>query len=200
MRQLLCSAALSAWLASAPSTAAQPTAAKPLDEPEAYAVYAALLPNQWPVRRAKASVLLFQQETSTYPRCMPSGPPLDTEWKPVVDSYRTQNEPGRLLQPGFPLGIPYMVVPRAEIKATFGTVPNDPQFGWSGFYAHYPNSAGYMVASVPGFDAERRRAMVYMAHSCSPVCGGGTYHFLEKSEGSWREVQLAGITTCAWYS
>ena len=193
-------AALSALLASAAATGAQPTAAKPLEDPEAYAVYAALLPNQWAVRHAKATILVFQQETGTYPQCLPSGPLLNTEWKPVVDSYRTENEHGRLLQPGFPLGIPYMVVRRAEIKATFTTVPNDPQFGWTGFYARYPNSKGYMVASVPGFDGNRRRAMVYMGHSCGPVCGGGTYHLLEKTDGSWREIRAAGITSCAWYS
>jgi hypothetical protein len=203
MRQLsgcALAAVLAATLIRAAPAAPQPAGAKPLDDPEAYAVYAALLPNQWTVRHAKASILVFQQETGSYPRCMPSGPLLDTEWKPVVDSYRVENERARLLQPGLPLGIPYMVVPRADITAALREVPNDQQFGWTGFYARYPNSRGYMVASVPGFDAEQRRAMVYMGHSCGGLCGGGTYHFLQKADGAWREVRLPGITMCAWAS
>ena len=49
---------------------------KPIDDTESYAVYAALLPSQWTVRVARAKILVFQQETTTYPRCMPSGTPL----------------------------------------------------------------------------------------------------------------------------
>lgn len=36
------------------SGAVQPSAGDPVTDPEAYAVYAAVVPNQWPVRVAKA--------------------------------------------------------------------------------------------------------------------------------------------------
>lgn len=45
----------------------------PVDEPEAYAVYASLLPNEWIVRVAKAKTLVVQEETATNWQCMPSG-------------------------------------------------------------------------------------------------------------------------------
>ena len=53
---------------------------KPIDDTESYAVYAALLPSQWTVRVARAKILVFQQETTTYPRCMPSGTPPEVDW------------------------------------------------------------------------------------------------------------------------
>ncbi|MEO7157279.1 MAG: hypothetical protein ABI039_06950, partial [Vicinamibacterales bacterium] len=40
------------------------------------------------------------------------------------------------------------------------------------------DSGGFMVISAVGFNAARTRAMVYMAHSCGSLCGGGTHHLL----------------------
>jgi hypothetical protein len=180
---------------------AQEAGAKPVDDPDAYAVYASLLPSEWTVRVAHAKTLLFQQETATNWKCMPAGKPLETDWKAVVDSFRAENVGIRPLLPGFQLGVSYVVVPSAEIKASFQAVTGDPMFGWTGFYKRYPDSGGsIMVASAVGFDAEKRRAMVYMAHSCGSLCGGGTHHLLEKVDGSWRAAKLAGVTNCAWAS
>ena len=179
----------------------QESGAKPVADPDAYAVYASLLPTEWTVRIAHAKTLVFQQETVTNWTCMPSGKPLETDWKPVVDSFRAENVATRTLVAGFPLGIPYVVVPTAEIKASFQAGPGEVMPGWTGFYKHYPDSGGsIMVASAVGFDAEKRRAMVYMAHSCGSLCGGGTHHLLEKVDGLWREARLAGVTNCMWES
>jgi hypothetical protein len=46
----------------------------------------------------------------------------------------------------------------------------------------------------------KKRAMVYMAHSCGSLCGGGTYHLLEKVEGVWREAKIPGVSNCMWES
>jgi hypothetical protein len=179
---------------------AQAVDARPVDDPEAYAVYASLLPTEWSVRVARAKRLVFQQETGTNWTCMSSGKPLETDWKAVVDSLRAENASVRQLRGGFQLGMPYVVVPAAEIKASFLDVPNDPMFGWTGFYKRYPDSGGFIVASAVSFDSEKKRAMVYLAHSCGSRCGGGTHHLLEKVDGVWRAVALAGVSNCVWAS
>src|SRR5437660_7338853 len=63
---------------------------KSVDDPEAYSVYASLLPAE-SVRIAHAKTLVFQQETGTNWKCMPSGKPLETDWKLVVDTFREEN-------------------------------------------------------------------------------------------------------------
>jgi hypothetical protein len=188
-------------LLSHPATAtSQQPLGQTVEDPEAYAVYASLLPNEWTVRVARAKTLVVQRETGTNWKCMPSGKPLETDWKPVLDDFRTQNADARELRPGFALGTPYVVVPRADIQATFREVANDPMFGWTGFYKKHPDSGGFMVVSAVGFDAVKQRAIVYMAHSCGSLCGGGTHHLLEKIGDVWRQARIPGVTNCSWAS
>ena len=172
----------------------------PVDGPESYLVYASLLPNEWVVRIAKAKHLVVQEETATNWQCMPSGKVLETSWKPVVDSFRTANESIRTIRAGQPLGLPYEVVPSRVISATFDKpIPNGVSDGWSGFYRKYPDSGGYLQVSSVGFDSARSRAMVYMAHLCGGLCGGGTHYLLEKIDGAWREANL-DLIQCRWDS
>jgi hypothetical protein len=191
-----------AFLAMSPTLLVMPqdSGATSVEDPEAYAVYASLLSNEWTVRVAHAKTLVFQEETGTNWRCLPSGKPLEEDWRALVDSLRSENAKPRRLRAGFPLGTPYLVVPSADITASFHDVPNDLNFGWGGFYKRYPDSGGFMVVSAVGFDVSRKRAMVYMAHSCGSLCGGGTHHLLEKVDGAWREARLPGVSNCVWAS
>ncbi len=177
-----------------------PSTPQPLDDPEAYKVYAALLPGEWTVRSAHAKTLVFQQETMTNPTCMPSGKPLETDWLPVLKDFTSANAAPKLLRAGFDVGVPYVVVPSADIQTTFQSPTASRTGGWDGFYQKYPESGGYMAVSAVGFDASKQRAIVYMEHSCGLLCGGGTHHLLEKIGGVWRRAQLAGITNCMWAS
>src|SRR5262245_51563796 len=112
---------LVATLATAPTSASPPQDSLPIsvDDPEAYAVYASLLPNEWSIRVAHAKTLVFQEETGTNWRCMPTGQPLEQDWRPVVDSFRLENAKPRQLRAGFQLGTPYILVPSADITAQF---------------------------------------------------------------------------------
>jgi hypothetical protein len=192
---MLALAVMLAW--SGCSVRAQDAPLRPIDDPEAYAVYASLLPNEWPVRTANAKTLVFQQETGTRRDCMPSGKPLEADWRPVVDNFRAENASARTVRRGFPLGRPYIVVPRADIEAQLREFPRDQ---WSGFCKRYPDSGGFMVVSAVGFNASKERAMVYMSHSCGLLCGGGRYDLLEKVDGAWRIANLATVWNCSWVS
>ena len=121
---------------------------------------------------------------------MPSGADLNEAWQPVLEDFRTANATPRILLPGFDLGVPYIVASSGKIQAALKLVSNDP---WRGFYRGYPDSGGYMMVSAVGFDALKRRALVYMGHYCGLLCGGGTYHFLERIDGVWRETKMKRV-------
>jgi len=174
----------------------------PIDDPDAYAVYASLLPNEWTVTAAHAKRLVFLRETDAYSRCMPKGPSLETDWKTTVDAYRAANASVRFVREGFPLGLPYVVATKAEIDAAFhdDSVKPGLGLGWDGFYKRYPDSGGFLVVSAVGFNAEKTRAMAYIGHSCGSLCGGGTHHLLENVQGTWREVRPRDVQFCMWAS
>lgn len=177
----------------------------PADDPEAYAVYASLLPNEWTVTVAKAKRLVVQEETETNWTCMPSGKPLETDWKPVLDSYKAANASVRSIRANQSLGFPYDVVPSVAIsklmsdRATPGGRDWWQGFGF-GFGQKYPESGGYLQLSAVGFDPDHTRAMVYVAHYCGPMCGGGMHHLLEKIDGVWREANIDDLIQCVWDS
>jgi hypothetical protein len=67
--------------------------------------------------------------------------------------------------------------------------------GWDDFYKRYPDSGGYITMSAVGFDQEKTRAVVYTGSSCGGLCGGWSFHLLEKLDGNWKTVP--GVTCSA---
>ena len=165
----------------------------PIEDPDAYAVFAVVLPKE----RVKA--LVVRAETGKMRPCVTSGSEYE-EWKPVVDSYLRENATARLLLPKPPLLAPYVVVPQSEIQASFRAIEGDPLGKWAGFYERFPSSNGYTELSAVGFDDAKQRAMVYVAHYCGMLCGGGRNHLLRKVDGEWREVESSEIAGCQWMS
>jgi hypothetical protein len=163
---------------------------------DAYQVYAAIIPDEWPVAVAKAKRLVVTNTTITPPSC-PSDSPLETECNDVVSDFERQNATIWRLRELFPLDLPYDVVAHEEIMATFAG--SYAASGWESFYREHPDSGGYISMSAVGFNASRTRAMFYLAHSCGDLCGGGTYHFLRKVDGVWRESSLK-TSHCTWVS
>jgi hypothetical protein len=196
---LLCAAILVGLVGGA--SQAQAPGPLAIDDAEAYVVYSSLLSNEWIVRVAKATNLVIQEETATRWTCMPSGPPLETDWKPVLDSYRAANGTTRAIRPGQQIGLPYQVVPSRLIASAFDKpVQDGVNDGWQRYYRRYPGSGGYLQLSAVGFNPTKTRAMVYMAHSCGGLCGEGMHYLLERVEGVWREAKIPGITQCTWAS
>jgi hypothetical protein len=167
---------------------------KSVNDSEAYVVYASLLPNEWIVTAAHAKRLVLQRETATRWGCMPAGKQFDAEWRAVIDNFKAENAGVVALLPDYPLGLPYLLVPSAQIQALF----HAPGYEWEEFNRMYPDSGGYMQVSAVGFDNSKTHAMVYMAHQCGSLCGGGMHHVLEKIEGAWRAARVPGMTNCSW--
>lgn len=144
------------------------------------------------------------------------GPEKDTkfqpEWRPVVESYRTQNARVRIIRSGFNLGVPYSIVTVAELRKLTrdaGYSQESPQSNGLGadVFARFPG--GRLVAlSGVGFNGERTRAMVAMQFDClpswepgtdsAPVCHQGRHIALEKKSGRWNIVR--NVVGCGWAS
>ena len=171
----------------------------PIDDPAAYAVYATLLADHELVRMGAKTLVIRQETTNPTDRaCLPSGEAMETDWRPVLEAYNAANAAVHSVLGGDRLGRPYTVVSAARIEAVF----KDSVQGavWDAFHRRYPDARGYVEVSAVGFDAERRRAMVYLAHHCGLLCGGGQVYLLEKVDGTWRKVDPPGLQRCYWVS
>jgi hypothetical protein len=185
--------ALSLLVLSVPRISAQPADVKPIDDPESYAVYSALLPDR-AMQGMRRSMIVIQAEAASDPfGCWPSGPPIETEWKSTLESLRAENAHARTILSGFTLHVPYIVLPRADIMAFFTPGSLD---GWKHFYERYPDSAGYAAVSAVGFDTDRTKAIVYFAHHYNYLGGDYAYHLLQKLGGKWQETQVPGVNAC----
>lgn len=175
--------------------------AKPYDDRDAYEVYGAIIGDEWPISAAKATRLVLQAETTTFPGfgenklCLKPAPGDEPTLGPLLTSYTKANEKPRVLQKNFKLDIPYELVSRSELDKIFA--PNSD--GWKPFNTKYPNSGGFIHMSAVGYNADKTLALVYMGHWCGGLCGGGTHHLLEKRAGNWVEIPWRG-ETCSWAS
>src|SRR5690348_7858826 len=109
-------------LMQSPMAALQPL--DPTTDPNSYEIYAVVVPPAWAglSRRASGGIsgtmLSLQQETEgPWRPCRPSVRTPDPEWELVENNFDQENTRVRLLQPVLPLGIPYRLIPRAEIEA-----------------------------------------------------------------------------------
>jgi predicted XRE-type DNA-binding protein len=183
----------------APGLSAQVPDAKPIDDRESFAVYSALLPDE-AMRQMRRSMMVIQAEATVSPHltdeapgpCWPSGPSIETEWKSTLENLRTENAHTRTILSGFTLSVPYLVVPKADIRAIFTGQSGD----WKAFAERYPNSAGYLALSAVGFDTDRTKAMVYMAHAYGNQGGFNSYHLLRRVAGHWQDARVPGVNTC----
>jgi len=67
---------------------------------------------------------------------------------------------------------------------------------WKKFYASFPGAHGWMTLSLPGYSSDRDIALVYVAHYCGSLCGGGAYVYLRRVEGQWKVI----ISIPTWVS
>jgi len=161
-----------------------------VDDAEAYAVYASILPHDWIVVDAHATSLVIRKETVTNWSCMPSGRQFEAEWRPVIDSLRRENRSVRTLRPLFHLGLPYTLVATSELNALFQA----PGYSWADFHRRFPGSGGYIELSAVGFDDSKARAIVYLAHHCVP--GMRSWH-ASRSGKNRRRLACSASGACA---
>lgn len=181
----------SLFLQSAPVA---PTGApKPYEDGEAYTVYSAVLPSEWPWRAAHAKSLVIRSETKNYEMCLRPENESEEIVGPAISDYLKQNAKPWLLQQQFSIELPYQLVTAGELKSALD------RGGWQGFYTQFPDSGGWIELSAVGFNADKTVAVVYTGHSCGMLCGGGGFHVLGKKDGKWMPLKWKG-SSCSWAS
>ena len=176
---------------------AQPSST--VTDPDAYAVYNAVIPSDSMIRGAHPTELLIQDTTElrSHPQgCLPSGPGLTGVWQDALDDYLLQNDITKHVMQQFKLPLAYRLESKQTIQGFFTASGID---GWKTFFATYPKARGFLQVSAVGFDKTHTHALVYMAHTCGGLCGEGGYHFLERADFGWGEVRL-DVKACMWAS
>ena len=170
-----------------------PTLIQPqaITDPDAYAVYSALIPSSWLIRTGGAKELVIQATTRVLgPRgynCFPSGLQLTGGWEEALISLKAQNAEPHDLAWQFSLPVRYRLVSEETIMSYFTpTSPGD----WDAFHADYPLAKGVLRLSAVGFDSAHQHAIVHMSHGCGGMCGEGRYYFLERKTDGWKLATL----------
>ena len=169
---------------------------KPYNVPEAYEVYAMVIPAQWPVSAARPRKLLISAETgSGAEMCLkPEGDSIAIVG-PAIANYLEVNQKTWLLEKILQIERPYDLIFPEELERFF----YQGAARWRAFYEKYPDSDGWIDVSAVGFNESRTIAIVKLENYCGLACGGGEFHVLEKKEGKWRPLKWKG-SSCRWVS
>jgi hypothetical protein len=169
---------LATALSASPMARTQPPA-EAITDPDAYAIYALVLPPLW-ATEGKGPILL-QQETTISMAGDPTIPVEDTDWQAARDSFWRENTRAGVLQPLFPVDIMYRLIPKATIDA------DDQRLAlkYPGIWMRLPESMEYAAVSIVGFNPSRDKAILY-----ARLRGRGGLHYLEKRDGAWVRAKL----------
>lgn len=203
--------ALVASLSAIPSRQVRPQASPVIDDPEAYAVYAAVVPRRSKSGEKALTNMAVLQETAGPMDCLADRDSvIRPEWRSAVASYRKENGRVRLIQTGFNLGVPYSVVTLAQLRklmqdAGYSKLSPRSNAPGSEVFVRFPG--GRLIAlSAVGFNADRTRAVVTVQYNYFPSLEPGTESprsglegrtlLMEKKDGRWVQLPVPG--GCTW--
>jgi hypothetical protein len=152
------------------------------DVAEAYEVYDAVLPSEWPWSVAHAKKLTIRSETVPYINCLRVEDTQDRDVRLAIANYLELNKEARLLERTFRIDLPYELTSRDDLS-----LQQDRDTG------------GLIEVSAVGFNADKTSAVVYVGHHCGLMCGGGAFHVLLKKHGRWQPVSNVFVG-CGWVS
>jgi hypothetical protein len=103
----------------------------------------------------------------------------------AIADYREKNGTAWLLPTAIPAGTTLRIFgPRTVF------VPNgDLRAQYAEFQRRYAPATSFHTLSRPGFDAERRHAVVVTGSHCGALCGHGQIVLLERGPAGWRVTQ-----------
>jgi hypothetical protein len=145
---------------------------------EEYAIYAAAIGNMFAIDKVssdsqlKGRLLVIEDRTvkNHFVAVVgkDEGEMLKYEFSPTVsqetiDDYLAKNAKSHRLTKSFDFKLEYTLIPEGEIGSIFESV----------------------ALSRAGLNSGGNQALVYMQHSCGPLCGGGHYMLLVKKKRRW---------------
>jgi hypothetical protein len=167
---------------SQPPTAQSGSHLPAADEKDSYEIYSMLLktemPPQWNI-----TTWTIQKETQTLPgqsgaieTCLTILQNQEGIYRPLVQDYVAKNKTKFVLERKFDL----------------------PVYALTGQNEAHPQFKLIFHVSAIGFDADRKRALVYAGHICGSLCAGGRYHVLVKMDGKWQVDHEFRGASCIW--
>lgn len=147
---------------------------QPMTDPDAYAIYATLLPE---VASQSKDVILLVQETAQTFRCS-RFPPVPKGWEGVREDFDRQNAASWTLQAILPTDAYYRVVPKTEIDADDARLERE----YPGIWQRRPGSLDFVAFSAVGFNADKTKALLYVQTRSSFQT-----HLMERTADKWAE-------------
>jgi hypothetical protein len=165
---------------------------EPYKDTEAYQVYSAILPPDWLVDTARVKSLVIQTETENrLPMCLEPDADSQKIIGSAITDYLEVNKKVWLLQENIKLELPYKIVSNEAIESALK------KNIWEQLYSDSGRS--YITLSAVGFNADKTVAIVNSSYDCGLLCGGGSYHVLQRKDGKWIPLNWKG-RMCAWQS
>ena len=106
-------------------------------------------------------------------------------YESTVEDFLARNQSSvKVAEKPFDADVKVDVVSRKDLPSA-----DNPEKYWEEFYKKYPRSRGLIALSRPGFDAERKYALVYFHVACGSLCGERGYALLRFIGGRWIVVR-----------
>jgi hypothetical protein len=83
----------------------------------------------------------------------------------TIDDYVAKNAKSHQLTKSFNLKLEYILIPKQKLESS--------------------DSGGLIALSRAGLNSSGNQALVYISHSCGPLCGSGRYMLPVKKEQRW---------------
>ncbi len=154
-------------------------------DPDAYAVYSAVLPHLWPWTQLGAHHPVLINETKPFAICLPPAVSKRATVASAIAQYKQANQQVWMLEPKLHVSRPYTLIGPGEL----GGIARHEIGAWDLFFERHGGSGGWIQFSAVGFSADKKTALVYAAYRCGGNCGGGALYLLHKKGQQW---QFAG--------
>jgi hypothetical protein len=186
-------------------TRAHQTRAQVAVDPDAYAVYSAVLPQMWPWAQLDAMNLVILAKTKAHVVCTPQGSSTGGDGSNDAQSsngdstqtasntsdqssteaafaqYDAVNKQTWLLQRKLQISRSYTLVGPGEVE----NISRREIGAWDLFFERHADSGGYIQFSGVGFSPDKKTAVVYAEYACGPQCGDGALYLLHKQGTQW---------------
>jgi hypothetical protein len=166
-----------------------------LVDPDAYAVYEALLDPKRGGAGARLGAMAIEGQTKSRELCFDPSAQRDPQFRDAATNYiRLNSQPELLKADQLNLGKEVQFISSSEMDEMFS---KGVMKGWEIFHKNHPKLMGTIQLSAVGFSADKNFAVVYSASHCGPKCAAGGIVTLSRKDGVWRKN---GDRICSWIS
>lgn len=175
-------------------------------DPDAYAVYSAVLPQMWPWVQLDARHLVIRETTKARVVCSapdknapggetskgtnPDGAAAASaasdksapdSTASAVEQYNRVNRHSWLLSRKLNISRTYTLIGGAELER----IAHHEIGAWDLFFERHADSGGWIQFSAVGFSPDKKTAVVYAEYACGRQCGDGALYLLHKHGDRW---------------